>query len=75
MITTNDYRAARRFYQRCGYRLAALHVRVVDEARRPKPSIPLVGADGLPLHDELELEKCLQPFVRISEIIRIEGAA
>jgi hypothetical protein len=28
----------------------------VDEARRLKPSIPLVGDHGIPVHDELELE-------------------
>ena len=31
----------------------------VDAARRLKPTIPLVGADGIPLHDELTLERLL----------------
>jgi len=57
LITTNDNLDALRFYQRRGYRLAALYPGAVDEARRVKPTIPLVGNHGIPLHDELELEK------------------
>lgn len=59
LITTNDNLDALRFYQRQGYRLAMLHPGAVDEARRIKPTIPLVGNHGIPLHDELELEKAL----------------
>lgn len=29
----------------------------VDEARKLKPSIPLVGHYDIPIHDEIELEK------------------
>ena len=57
LITTNDNLDALRFYQRRGYRLAALYPGAVDEARQVKPTIPLVGNHGIPLHDELELEK------------------
>ena len=56
LVTTNDNLRALRFYQRRGLRLAALHVGAVDAARRRKPGIALVGHDGIPLHDELELE-------------------
>jgi hypothetical protein len=28
----------------------------VDEARRLKPSISLIGEHGIPIHDELEFE-------------------
>jgi len=31
----------------------------VDEARRIKPQIPLIGLDGIPIHDEIELEMIL----------------
>lgn len=55
-ITTNDNLNALRFFQKRGYRLAALHAGAVDEARRIKPGIPLLGSDGIPLHDEIELE-------------------
>lgn len=56
LITTNDNLRALRFYQRRGFELAALHRGALTESRRLKPSIPLVGHDGIPLRDELELE-------------------
>ncbi len=59
LITTNDNLAAQRFYQRRGFRLAALYPDAVTEARRLKPAIPLVGRDGIPLRDEIELEMAL----------------
>jgi GNAT superfamily N-acetyltransferase len=61
VITTNDNAHAVRFYQRRGFALAALHRNAVDEARRKlKPEIPLVGIDGIPLRDEIELEMLLE---------------
>ncbi len=59
LITTNDNLDALRFYQRRGYRLAALYPGAVDEARKQKPAIPLVGYHGIPIRDEIELEKAL----------------
>jgi ribosomal protein S18 acetylase RimI-like enzyme len=57
LVTTNDNLEALRFYQRRGFRLSALRPGAVDEARRRlKPAIPEVGAFGIPLRDELELE-------------------
>jgi ribosomal protein S18 acetylase RimI-like enzyme len=57
LVTTNDNVDALRFYQRRGFRLAAIQVGAVDEARRTlKPEIPETGAYGIPLRDELELE-------------------
>ncbi|MBK9746752.1 MAG: GNAT family N-acetyltransferase [Chloroflexi bacterium] len=56
LITTNDNTHALRFYQRRGWRLAALHVGAVDDGRRLKPEIPLIGHDDIPIHDEIELE-------------------
>jgi GNAT superfamily N-acetyltransferase len=54
--TTNDNVDALRFYQRRGFRLAALRCGAVDEARRTvKPGIPLEGEYGIPLRDEIEL--------------------
>ena len=58
VITTNDNVDALRFYQRCGFRLAALHRGAVDDSRAGlKPEIPRIGEHGIELHDELELEK------------------
>jgi ribosomal protein S18 acetylase RimI-like enzyme len=60
LITTNDNVDALRFYQRRGFRLAALHRGAVDDSRaRLKPEIPTVGDYGIPLRDELELDKRL----------------
>ncbi len=59
LITTNDNLHALRFYQKRGFRLVAVHRDAVDRARQIKPEIPLVGNDGIPLHDEIELELIL----------------
>jgi hypothetical protein len=42
--------------------LVAVHVGGVDEARVDKPGIPTVGLDGIPVHDEIELELELAPY-------------
>lgn len=59
LITSNDNLNALRFYQRQGYRLVAVYPGAIDEARKLKPAIPLVGDDGIPVRDEIELEKAL----------------
>ncbi len=59
LITTNDNLDALRFYQRRGFALVAVHRNAVAEARKLKPSIPAVGFYGIPLRDELELERLL----------------
>ncbi len=57
LVTTNDNLEALRFYQRRGFRLAALRPGAVDDSRqRLKPRIGTVGEFGIPLRDELELE-------------------
>lgn len=55
VTTTNDNTRALRFYQRAGFRLTALRPGAVDEARKIKPGIPVIGNDGIPIRDELEL--------------------
>lgn len=60
LITTNDNIDALAFYQKRGLRLVALYPGAVEEARRTrKPGIPVTGAHGLPLRDEIELEERL----------------
>jgi GNAT superfamily N-acetyltransferase len=59
LITTNDNLRALRFYQRRDLRLAALHPGAVEESRRLKPMISLVGENGIPIRDEIELELVL----------------
>ena len=56
LITTNDNIKAPRFCQKRGFALAAVYPNAVDKSRKLKPEIPLVGNDGIPIRDELELE-------------------
>lgn len=56
LVTTNDNMRALRFYQRRGFTIAAVHINALEQARKLKPGIPLIGADGIPLRDEIELE-------------------
>jgi len=60
LITTNDNVDALRFYQRRGFRLVGLHPGAVDRSRRElKPQIPELATNGIPIRDELDLERPL----------------
>jgi GNAT superfamily N-acetyltransferase len=59
LITTNDNLNALRFYQKRGFVLVAVHRNALDVSRKLKPEIPLIGDDGIPLRDEIELETML----------------
>jgi crotonobetainyl-CoA:carnitine CoA-transferase CaiB-like acyl-CoA transferase len=59
LVTTNDNLDAIRLYQRHGFRLTALHAGAVDRARELKPSIPLIGKQGIPMRDELVFSRVL----------------
>jgi RimJ/RimL family protein N-acetyltransferase len=59
LITTNDNSDALKFYQKAGFRIVAVHRDAVALARRLKPEIPLVGENGIPIRDEIELELVL----------------
>ncbi len=57
LVTTNDNVDALRFYQRRDLRLVRLWPEAVTQARKLlKPEIPLIGAHGIPIRDELELD-------------------
>ncbi len=61
LVTTNDNLYALSFYQKLGFRLAALHTGAVDQDRTSlKPQIPLLGENEIPIHDYLELEMNLK---------------
>jgi GNAT superfamily N-acetyltransferase len=73
LTTTNDKLAALRFYQRRGFRLIQVRIGAVDEARKLKPMIPLVGEHGIAMQDEIDLCRplatvesldCLPPWNR-----------
>lgn len=56
LITTNDNIDALRFYQIRGFQLVAVHRYALDNSRRLKKEIPMIGKYGIPLQDEVELE-------------------
>ena len=60
VVTTNDNLRALGFYQRRGFSLFALHPNALKASRNLKPEIPLIGLDGIPIRDELELEMLLK---------------
>jgi ribosomal protein S18 acetylase RimI-like enzyme len=60
LITTNDNLKALRFYQKRGFVLVTIHRNAIEKARKVKPEIPLIGNDGIPLQDEIELEMILE---------------
>ena len=57
LMTTNDNLDALRFYQRRGFRLVALRPGALAASRALKPELPETGAYGIPLRDELDLER------------------
>lgn len=59
LITTNDNLHALGFYQRRGFVIKAVHPNALERSRQLKPSIPLVSENGIPLRDEIELERLL----------------
>jgi ribosomal protein S18 acetylase RimI-like enzyme len=56
LITSNDNLNALGFYQKRGFELVAIHRGAVNESRKRKPGIPLIGMNAIPLRDEIELE-------------------
>jgi hypothetical protein len=39
--------------------MCAVHINAIDQSRKIKPTIPLVGNYGIEIRDEIELEKYL----------------
>jgi GNAT superfamily N-acetyltransferase len=59
VVITNENEYALRFYRRRGFQLASVHVDAARRAREDKPSIPLVGVNGITIRDEWHLRKWL----------------
>ncbi|WLR46520.1 GNAT family N-acetyltransferase [Halobacillus litoralis] len=57
VITTNDNVRALAFYQKRGFRMTEILHDAVQRAREIKPEIPTIGNHGIPIVDELLLEK------------------
>jgi ribosomal protein S18 acetylase RimI-like enzyme len=56
LITTNDNLNALGFYQKRGFEIVTVYRGAVNESRKRKTSIPLIGYNNIPLRDEIELE-------------------
>ena len=56
LITTNDNLNALGFYQRRGFELVKINRGAINESRKIKPGISLIGENNIPLRDEIELE-------------------
>lgn len=63
LTTTNDRLRAIGFYQRIGFRMVAINLGAVDEARKTKQRIPDVGERGIPIHDEIVMELTIEPYL------------
>jgi len=63
LSTTNDNLKAIGFNQRFGFRMTAINLGAVDEARRIKPEIPNIGQRGVPIHDEIVMELDVEPYL------------
>lgn len=63
LSTTNDNLRAIGFYQRLGFRMVELNLGAVDEARKIKDSIPVVGERGIPIRDEIVMALEIEPFL------------
>jgi GNAT superfamily N-acetyltransferase len=61
VTTSNDNLDALRFYQRRGFHLLEVRPGALAELRKLKPSIPLIGAYGIPIRDEIRLVRRLAP--------------
>lgn len=59
LSTTNDNLHALGFYQRRGFCLKALFPGQMEASRKLKPAIPEMGEHGIPIRDEIRLEKRL----------------
>ncbi len=63
LTTTNDRLRAIGFYQRLGFRMVAINLGAVDEARKTKPQIPETGERGVEIHDEIVMELPIHPYL------------
>ncbi|MBI4717386.1 MAG: GNAT family N-acetyltransferase [Planctomycetes bacterium] len=63
LTTTNDKLRVIGFYQRLGFRMIAINLGVVDEARRIKPQIPEHGERGVRIRDEIVMELLIEPYI------------
>jgi ribosomal protein S18 acetylase RimI-like enzyme len=59
LITTNDNERAISFYRARGFEIVAIREGAIERSRELKPSIPLLNDRGVPIRDEIEMERLL----------------
>jgi len=59
VVTTNDNTPAIQFYQAIQFEIVEVRKGAVENSRKLKPSIPLTGFEGIPITDEIELERSI----------------
>jgi GNAT superfamily N-acetyltransferase len=59
VIVTNDNLNALGFYQRRGFKIVGVFPGAVDTIRSLNPNLPVMGANRIPMRDEIELERDL----------------
>jgi len=59
LVTTNDNLNGIGFWQKRGFKLVKVYPGSMEFVRKIKPAVPLIGENGKPLRDELELEMIL----------------
>ena len=57
--TLNDDLDALKFWQKRGFRLVSAYLNAMEAARKLKPQLPVAGENGIPLRDEIEMERIL----------------
>jgi hypothetical protein len=57
---SSDNLHALRFYQKRGFTFSAFYPNALEQTRKMKPQIPLIGREGIPLRDEIELESLVK---------------
>jgi ribosomal protein S18 acetylase RimI-like enzyme len=56
LVTSNDNINALKFYQKRGFVFKNIHINGMEEARKLKPEIPIIGENNIPIRDEIEFE-------------------
>ena len=59
LITTNDNIDALLFWQKRGFSIKAIYPNAISVSRKLKPEISEIGNYGIPIRDEIELEKII----------------
>jgi len=59
LVATNDNLNGIGFWQKRGFKLVKVYPGSMEYVRKIKPAVPLIGENGIPLRDELELEMIL----------------